>query len=424
LNNSAAIATDATRGKVLNLNGLNQYVTLPSGAGVANTLAGWVKWSGGSANQRIFDFGRDTAHWVVLLPSNASGKMEGGIASEAGYYQSIPAPWSLPVGVWTHVALVFDGRQGILYTTGHAVAVNNSVNLLPSDVAPTLCYFGRSQFIADPFFNGRLDSIQLNSRALTIQEITVPTPVLTQPTNTLRYAGGDVVAFAGTAVDYSDAALPASAFAWSGEFQHDGIVDAGVISTNGTTNGTFLVPTSNPSTTNVFYRLYLTVTDAAGNQATTSQDILPKVTALNFDTVPSGLQFLFDGQAFSSPTTISAVAGMTRTLDTASPQSLSGTNYNFVLWSDGGSQTHSISVPATGTNYYASFVRPRVDIAGGGSGVALSWPAWAASLQLHSASNLIPPVIWTLVTNAPMSSNGIVSLFVPSTNDSRFYRLQ
>lgn len=424
LNNSASIATDATRGKVLNLNGLNQYVTLPAGTGSANTFAGWVKWNGGSASQRIFDFGRDTAHWVVLIPSNASGKLEGAIASEAGYVQSISVPWSLPIGVWTHVALVFDGRQGILYTNGQAAAVNNSVNLLPSDVVPTLCYFGRSQFIADPFFGGRLDSIQLNSRALTIPEIIPPAPSILQPTNAFRYAGGNVVSFAGTASDYSDALLPPSAFAWSGEFRHDGIVDAAVFSTNGTTNGTFLVATTSPGTTNAFYRLYLTATDAAGNQATTFQDVLPRVSTLNFDTVPSGLQFLFDGQPFGAPTAIPAVAGMTRSLSVASPQSQAGTNYSFMLWSDGGLQNHSISVPSADTNYVASFVQPRVDVAGTGDAVALSWPAWAGSLQLHSTSNLVPPVIWLPVTNMPMSSNGTTSIFLPLAEGSQFYRLQ
>jgi hypothetical protein len=55
----------------------------------------------------------------------------------ASYLQQIDAPASLPTGVWTHVTVVIDGHQGILYTNGQAIVINNNVNLLPSDVAPT-----------------------------------------------------------------------------------------------------------------------------------------------------------------------------------------------------------------------------------------------------------------------------------------------
>ena len=68
--------------------------------------------------------------------------------------------------VWTHVAVVLDGRQGILYTNGQVAAVNNSINLLPSDVAGTNNFFGRSKFSADAYFNGQLDSVKLNSRTI------------------------------------------------------------------------------------------------------------------------------------------------------------------------------------------------------------------------------------------------------------------
>ncbi|MEI8043374.1 MAG: hypothetical protein WCL11_18340, partial [Verrucomicrobiota bacterium] len=309
-------------------------------------------------------------------------------------------------------------------TNGQAMAVNNSVNLFPSDVAPTQCYFGRSQFIADPFFNGRLDSIQLNSRSLAIHEITAPVAVITQPTISLRYAGGDVISFAGTASDYSDALLPPSAFAWSGEFRHDGIVDAGVVSTNGTTNGTFLVATTSPATTNAFYRLYLTVCDAAGNQAAASQDVLPRVSVLNFDTVPSGLQFLFDGQMFNSPTNIAAVVGMTRLLSAPSPQTYAGTNYNFVLWSDGGAQAHAVSVPVTTATFLASFVQPQIALQYDGTTLNLAWPVWAGCLQLSTATNLTPPVSWSAATNTPVNSNGFMLVSLPADQSARFYRLQ
>ncbi|HWQ93774.1 MAG TPA: hypothetical protein VN673_19080, partial [Clostridia bacterium] len=53
---------------------------------------------------------------------------------------------------------------------GEAVGVNNSLNLLPSDVAGPNVYLGRSQFGNDPYFNGRIDALRLYGRAEAILE--------------------------------------------------------------------------------------------------------------------------------------------------------------------------------------------------------------------------------------------------------------
>jgi hypothetical protein len=53
----------------------------------------------------------------------------------------------------------------------------------------------------------------------------------------------------------------------------------------------------------------------------------------------------------------------------------------------------------------------------------LSWPSAAASYQLHAATNLTPPVFWSLVTNAPAASNGTNSLAIAATNTAQFFRL-
>ncbi len=60
LQNGASIQNDTTHGRVLNLNGTNQYVQLPPGVAFARTFVAVVKWNGGNPWQRIFDFGVDT----------------------------------------------------------------------------------------------------------------------------------------------------------------------------------------------------------------------------------------------------------------------------------------------------------------------------------------------------------------------------
>ena len=192
----------------------------------------------------------------------------------------------MPAGQWTHVAVVMNGRQGILYLNGNAVAVNNSVNLLPSDIAPTNCNLGKSQFPNDPYFNGRLSSIRLNSSALSLAQILAPVPAITQPTNGSLFSGGQALSFAGVATDYSGAPLSPSAFAWSGEFHSNGLAFAAFGPLTGVTNGAYLVPTNATTVTNVFYRLSLAVTDTNGNQQTVSHDIAPQTSQLALITVP------------------------------------------------------------------------------------------------------------------------------------------
>jgi hypothetical protein len=63
----------------------------------------------------------------------------------------------------------------VMFVNGQAVAVHSSVNLLPSDVLGAGNHLGRSQFPADPYFNGRMDSVQISSQCLPIEQITAST---------------------------------------------------------------------------------------------------------------------------------------------------------------------------------------------------------------------------------------------------------
>jgi hypothetical protein len=322
------------------------------------------------------------------------------------------------------VAVALDGRQGILYLNGQAVAVNNGINLLPSDIAATKNYFGKSQFAADAYFNGQLDSVKINSRTLSITDITAPAPTITQPAIGTLYSGADIISFAGKASDYSDAPLAPAAFTWSAEFHHDGQTDPFFGLFAGVTNGSFQIPTTGPVSTNVFYRINLLVVDTNGNQQAVWADVFPRTSLLNLATVPPGLQVALDGQTLDCPTSVVTVAGLTRSLNAPSPQNFAGSNYNLVIWSDLGAATHTITVPTNGGTYTASYLAPTLGLSGAGSNLVLTWPGWAGAMSLASATNLAPPVAWTIVTNVAASSNSFMTLSIPTTNGSRFYRLQ
>jgi len=424
LNGGASIQTDPARGKVLNLSGSSQYVSFPAGIGTARTFSGWVNWRGGNAWQRILDFGLDTQRFFFLTPCASDTNLQFAITAQASNYtQRIEGP-PFPTNVWTHVAVTLDGRQGILYLNGQAVGVNNSVNLLPSDLGTALKnYLGRSEF-SDPYFNGQLDSLKINSRTLSPPEIFGPTVSITQPVTNALYSAGLSLAYSGAATDYSDAFISPAGYAWSGEFHHDGITDSFFGPTVGATNGTFLIPANGPDSTNVFYRIYLTVADASGNQQTAFTDVLPRLGILNFDTVPTGLRLSMDGQEFTAPASVVGVSGMIRNLSAPSPQSLSGSNYSFVVWSDGGAATHDVMTPTDAANVTASFVNPVLTTSNADGALMLQWPAWAAPFTVWSATNLAPPVIWTQISNSPATNGSMLLLALPNTNASSFYRLQ
>ena len=60
-----------------------------------------------------------------------------------------------------------------------------------------------------------------------------------------------------------------------------------------------------------------------------------------------------------------------------------------------------------------------------GNQFTLTWPGWAASLALHSATNLAPPVNWIPATNTAVLSNNQWRVTLPAaTNGQRFFRLQ
>jgi hypothetical protein len=173
LRNGAAITNVPGRGGVLDLNGFNQYVSLPLSVANARTLAAWVLWRGGEPGQRVLDFGAGTNRYFYLTPkAGANGCLRFVITPDRGQSaeQVINAPAPLPVGAWTHVAVTLDGQRGILYTNGRPVGTNSSLTFRPCLVLARNNYIGRGQG-HEPCFNGQLDSLCLHGRALGPEEI-------------------------------------------------------------------------------------------------------------------------------------------------------------------------------------------------------------------------------------------------------------
>jgi hypothetical protein len=85
--------------------------------------------------------------------------------------QRIDAPTALPTNSWCHVAVTLDGSTGVLYLDGIPVSTNTALTIRPWQTLARSNYLGHSQFSADPYFNGKIDSFRIFSRALSAAEI-------------------------------------------------------------------------------------------------------------------------------------------------------------------------------------------------------------------------------------------------------------
>ncbi len=276
LESSAAIVDDPLLGDCVALNGDSQYVNLPLGLANAQTFAAVFKWNGGAAWQRVFDFGNGTNSYVFFTPLASTGYPRftittSGIAGE----QHLDAPSTIPTNVWTHVAVTTDGTRGILYVNGVAVVTNTSMTLVASQIVPTNVWFGRSQFSADPYFNGEISSVRIFGRALSAAEIAAPQPQISAPVADSDYQPGQTVSFSGEAADFADSPLSAADLTWTVEFCDTNTANIVLGPLSGNSSGSFTVPASGAEATNGFYQIILSATDTSGRTASNCVDIFP-----------------------------------------------------------------------------------------------------------------------------------------------------
>jgi hypothetical protein len=163
------------------------YVSLPPAmlAGATTmTFAAWVKVTTAQNWQRVLDLGvnanlaqnpssgTNTIAYMNLVPQTDTSKLELAI-TKSGYpgEQRLDAT-SLPANTWKHVALVMAAGSVTLYVDGAQAATGNTVTLRPADLgALDYIFLGRSQFSADPYFDGALDEVRFYNRALTATEV-------------------------------------------------------------------------------------------------------------------------------------------------------------------------------------------------------------------------------------------------------------
>jgi hypothetical protein len=183
-----------------------------------------------------------------------------------------------------------------------------------------------------------------------------PTAVIDTPAPTLTWRAGDTISFSGHASDPQDGALPAAKLNWSLILHHCATpTDCHthpVQDWTGVASGSFSAPDHDyPS----WIELQLTATDSGGLTDTASVRLDPQTVALTFRSDPTGLQLTVGSSASTTEFTRTVIVGSRNTIAAPLTQTLNGTSYEFVSWSDGGAAQHDVTAPATPATYTATY---------------------------------------------------------------------
>lgn len=215
-----------------------------------------------------------------------------------------------------------------------------------------------------------------------------PIARIIEPEFGTKYKAGDTISFSGSATDKEDGTLPASKFRWNVLFHHNTHTHP-FKEFSGVKSGSFTIPRTGESSADVWYRIYLTVTDSSGLSDFVTRSVTPIKSTITLDSNIDGIKVILDGQPRTTPFSFVGVAGFTRTLQAPAEQTLDGVTYEFKSWSDGGAATHSIRTPSSDTVYTATYAKvtgdttqPSVKITSPADGARVQGPASGVQVRV------------------------------------------
>ena len=194
-----------------------------------------------------------------------------------------------------------------------------------------------------------------------------PTASIAAPLSTQTWQVGQLIQFNGSGTDPEQGTLPASAMTWTLIMQHcpSDCHPHTIQQYDGVASGQFVAPDHEyPS----YLELRLTARDSAGATDTASVELQPVAVNLTFETAPAGLQLVVGATSRVAPFTERVIVGSSNSVSASSSQLLSGQEYAFSSWSDGGAQSHNIVAPVAPTTYRAVFEPmsvPTITVSGG-----------------------------------------------------------
>ncbi|WP_077922402.1 PQQ-dependent sugar dehydrogenase [Spirosoma sp. 209] len=166
-----------------------------------------------------------------------------------------------------------------------------------------------------------------------------PVAQIRTPTTNSTYKAGDVIAFAGSALTASQQPLGNAKLTWWINFHHEDHIHPALDPVTGPSNGIYRVPRVGETSTDVWYRIHLRVTDVSGLTSETSVDVKPELATVTIASSLSAVPFYLDGSPHESGYAFEAVVGTLRSLDTRPYRATPTGFFRFTGWSTGQSAT-------------------------------------------------------------------------------------
>lgn len=155
-----------------------QYVELPTlQASKPNfndgfTVTAWAKFSGTAGSwERIFDFGNGTnSNNIFLGREGTSTNLMLGIHESSSGSQYLPATGAISDTNWHLWAVTCSGATCTLYKDGVALTSSSSMKI-PSNIARTKNYIGKSNWSVDAYLEGGVDELKVFDESLSATQI-------------------------------------------------------------------------------------------------------------------------------------------------------------------------------------------------------------------------------------------------------------
>ncbi len=207
-------------------------------------------------------------------------------------------------------------------------------------------------------------TVTSNPATLTVTTSRAPAVTIVTPAAGALYSGGDTITYSGTATDPDEGPLGASALRWRVDLHHAEHVHPFIPETTGVTGGTFTVPTTGHTESDVWLRVYLTARDKTGLETTVFTDVQPRKVTMSLGASGPGLRVTIDGQPVrshapgQSVTPVVGVTGIQRELAAPQTQTVNGVTYQFVSWADdpAAPRERVIGTPVADASYVANYV--------------------------------------------------------------------
>lgn len=170
---TAAVATDAVKGKALRLDGTsNGFASFPTGffdGRSTMTVSMDVKSEKTSGNFFTFALGADTNKYYFLRLRG--GDVRSAITQDSWQNESA-VTGSVASGQWHRVDVVFAGTTMTVYADGVKLGENTALGATIEQLGSDLVgYLGKSLYSADGYFQGWYDNVRVYNRALSATEV-------------------------------------------------------------------------------------------------------------------------------------------------------------------------------------------------------------------------------------------------------------